>query len=218
MSEPHLVKYYTPQEERLNILTHGLGFLLSLAALPLLVVRATVHGNAWHIVSFAVYGVTLVILYGASTMYHSARSQKWRRRLNIADHAAIFLLIAGTYTPFVLVTLNGAIGWAIFGLTWGIAVAGTILKLFFTGRYDKESTILYVAMGWIIVLAAKPLIDSFWGPGLLWLLAGGISYTLGAVLYRFQSIPFNHAIFHVFVLIGSACHFVAVYRYVLPNA
>ena len=215
MSESNHVHYYSPEEERLNILTHGLGLLLSIAALPLLIVHAVQYGDAWHVVSCAIYGSTLIILYGASTLYHSSKTDKWRRRLNILDHAAIFTLIAGTYTPFVLVTLNGPVGWVIFGITWGIAVAGVILKLFFTGRYDRASTILYVAMGWIIVFAAKPLVDSFPIPGLIWLLAGGVSYTLGAVFYQYKSVRFNHAIFHVFVLIGSACHFVAVYWYVI---
>jgi hemolysin III len=217
LSKSSRVKYYSPQEERLNILTHGLGLLLSMAALPLLVVRAVQYGDAWHIVSCSVYGSTLIILYGASTLYHSSTKDKWRRRFNILDHAAIFVLIAGTYTPFVLVTLNGAVGWTIFGVIWGIAVAGVILKLFYTGRFDRESTILYVAMGWIIIVVFKPLIDNFPMGGLLWLLAGGVSYTLGALLYRYKHIRFNHAIFHVFVLIGSACHFVAVYWYVVPG-
>lgn len=217
MSELTNVHYYPQEEERLNILTHGLGLFLSIAALPLLIVRAAQYGTAWHVVSCSVYGASMIILYGASTLYHSAKTDKWRRRLNILDHAAIFVLIAGTYTPFVLVTLNGAVGWTIFGVVWGIAIAGVILKLFFTGRFDRESTILYVAMGWIIVIVFKPLIENFPLGGLIWLLAGGLSYTIGAVLYQRKSIRFNHAIFHVFVLIGSACHFVAVYWYVIPG-
>ena len=209
-------KRYPPLEEKLNIATHGFGLLMSIVALTLMVVFASIKGNAWHIVSSAIYGTSLVILYMASTLFHSAKKQKIRNRLNVFDHASIFVLIAGTYTPFLLVTLNGPWGWSLFGVVWGIAIAGVILKLFFTGQKQILSTIAYVLMGWVIIIAIKPLINNIETAGLLWLLAGGIAYTAGAVFYLFKKIPFNHAIFHVFVLGGSICHFVAVFWYVLP--
>ncbi len=212
------IKHYSPAEEKINIASHALGFVLSVVALVLLVVHASQHGNVWHIVSFSIFGASLVTLYAASAIYHSVKDPVLRSRLRIVDHATIYILIAGTYTPFTLVTLSGFAGWVIFGVSWGMAVIGVILKLFFTGRYDLLSTLMYVFMGWIIVFALDPLIHNLSSEGLFWLVAGGIAYTLGAVLYSIQKIKFNHAIFHVFVLIGSTCHFISVYFYVLPSA
>ena len=137
--------------------------------------------------------------------------------MNILDHATIYVLIAGTYTPFTIVTLNGTIGWVIFGISWGLALTGVILKLFFTGKYNLLSTIMYVLMGWVIVFAIKPLVNNLPSEGLIWLFAGGFSYTIGAILYSIKKIKFNHAIFHIFVLIGSFCHFMSVYFYVLAD-
>jgi len=211
------INHYSPAEEKINIASHAFGFVLSVVALVLLVVHASQHGNAWHIVSFSIFGASLVTLYAASTIYHSAKNPVLRSRLRIVDHATIYILIAGTYTPFTLVTLGGFAGWTIFGFSWGMAVIGIVLKIFFTGKYDLLSTLMYVFMGWIIVFALDPLIHNLSSEGLFWLVAGGIAYTLGAVLYSIQKIKFNHAIFHVFVLIGSACHFISVYFYVLPN-
>jgi hemolysin III len=218
------IKRYSAVEERLNIGSHAAGFFLSIAALVMLVLRASEHGNAWHIVSFSIFGASLMILYGASTIYHSAREPALRLRLRVLDHASIYVLIAGTYTPFTLVTLNGSdgwsgnwtIGWTLFTVTWGLALAGIILKLFFTGRFRKISTAMYVIMGWLIVFAIQPLADRFPAEGITWLVAGGIAYTLGAILYGIKAIRLNHAIFHLFVLIGSGCHFAAVYFYILP--
>ncbi|MEZ5148102.1 MAG: hemolysin III family protein [Bacteroidales bacterium] len=209
-------KNYPPLEEKLNVITHGFGFLLSIAALTLMVVFASIKGNAWHIVSSAIYGSSLVLLYLASTLFHSAKRQNMRNRLNVFDHASIFILIAGTYTPFLLVTLNGPWGWSLFGVVWGLAIGGVILKLFFTGKKQILSTIGYVLLGWVIIIAIKPLVNNIALGGLVWLIAGGIAYTGGAVFYLFKKMPFNHAIFHVFVLAGSICHFVAVFWYVLP--
>lgn len=209
-------KYYPKIEERINIVTHAIGLLMSVSALTLLVVFASLKGTVWHIVSFAIYGASLVILYFASTVFHLAQNQKTRNALNVFDHAAIFLLIAGTYTPFALVTLHGAWGWTIFGIVWALALIGIVLKLFYTGRYNLLSTIIYLVMGWIIVIAIKPMIDALPFDGLMWLLAGGISYSIGAVFFLLDKFPYNHAIFHVFVVMGSACHFVAVFWYVLP--
>lgn len=211
-------KFYPPLEEKINISSHALGLLLSLAALALLVVRASEYGNAWHVVSFSIFGASLVILYAASTIYHNTKQADLRNRLRIVDHASIYVLIAGTYTPFTLVTLNGTTGWIMFGITWGMALSGIVLKLFFTGRYSMLSTAMYVFMGWIVLFAIKPLVDNLSAEGLYWLVVGGLAYTVGAILYGIKKIKFNHAIFHVFVLLGSACHFMAVYFYVLPSS
>jgi len=210
------ITYYEPKEEKLNIISHAIGFLLSIAALVLLVVFSSIKGSAWHIVSFSIYGASLIVLYSASTLYHYAQTPKLRYRLNIFDHAAIYILIAGTYTPFTLVVLKGWIGWTIFGVSWGLALAGIILKLFFTGRYDKISTFTYVLMGWVIIFAIKPLVNNLPFEGLMWLLSGGIAYTIGAILYSIKGLKYNHAIFHIFVLLGSFFHFIAVFFYVLP--
>lgn len=209
-------RHYRKSEEILNVVTHGLGFLLSIAALTILVVYASLRGNAWHIVSFTIYGISLVTLYLASTLFHMTRKQKLRNKLNIFDHSAIYFLIAGTYTPFLLVTLRGPWGWSLFGIIWGLAIGGLIFKLFYTGKYDYLSAIIYVLMGWIIIIAIKPMNENLSTEGLLWLLGGGISYSIGVVFYLVKKIPYNHAIFHIWVLLGSFAHFIAVFRYVLP--
>ncbi len=212
------VKYYSSKEEKINVITHAIGLVLSIAALTLLVVYSSLYGTVWHITSFAIFGASLIVLYAASTLYHYVQNPKIRFKLNIFDHAAIYVLIAGTYTPFALVVLPNTIGWVIFGISWGLALVGIIFKLFYTGKYDKISTIAYVLMGWVIIIAIKPLVENFPLEGLLWLLAGGLSYTFGALLYSIKSLKYNHAIFHVFVLFGSFCHFMAVFFYVLPSS
>lgn len=217
MTDRQEIKAYSPLEERINIASHAAGLFLSLVACVLMVMRASLHGNAWHVISVCIFGAGLVSLYAASTAYHSATRQQSRARLRIIDHATIYVLIAGTYTPFTLITLNGTVGWVIFAVAWGLAACGIYLKLHFTGRFDLLSTLMYVFMGWIIIFAVKPLIASLPVEGLYWLVAGGLSYTLGAVIYSIKKIPLNHAIFHLFVLGGSICHFVAVYFYVLPG-
>ena len=209
--------YYESKEERLNVITHGIGFVLSIVALVLLVVQASRYGTAKHITSFAIFGASLIVLYAASTFYHYVTNPDLRIKLNILDHSAIYVLIAGTYTPFTLVVLKGWVGWTIFGVSWGLALIGIIFKVFYFGKYDRISTLAYVLMGWVIIFAIKPLIDEFPVKGLLWLLAGGLAYTFGALLYSFRKLRFNHALFHVFVLIGSFCHFMAVFFYVLPS-
>jgi len=216
MSDHKEIKFYSPIEEKINIFSHGAALILSILALVLMVIRASVHGNAWHIVSVSIFGAGLISLYAASTAYHSATKPELRARLRIIDHATIYILIAGSYTPFTLVTLNGSVGWVIFAVSWGLALSGIILKLFFTGRFNLLSTLMYVFMGWIIIFAVQPLIASLPAQGLYWLVAGGLAYTLGAVVYSIKKIPLNHAIFHVFVVLGSVCHFMAVYFYVLP--
>ena len=207
--------YYSYKEELLNVISHGLGLVLSIAGLALLVTYASLYGTVWHIVSFSIFGSSLVLLYLASTLYHAAKSKVLRRRLNVLDHAAIYVLIAGTYTPFCLVPLNGAMGWVLFGITWGLALAGIILKIFFTGRYHRLSTASYVLMGWVAVIAAKQLFETLDTGGLVFLLLGGISYTVGAVFYMIDRIRYNHAIFHAWVLAGSIFHFLSVFFYLL---
>jgi len=211
----YITTYYPAKEEILNVITHFLGLLLSTAALALMVTFASLYGTVWHIVSFSIFGSSLVILYLASTLYHAAHKRKVRKKLNVFDHAAIYVLIAGTYTPFTLVTLNGAMGWVLFGITWGLAGAGIILKLFYTGRFEKLSTASYILMGWVAVFAAKPLIEALSDGGLFYLVAGGICYTIGAIFYSIRKLPYNHAIFHIWVLAGSIFHFVSIFFYVL---
>ena len=183
-----------------------------------MVVRASLHGDAWHIGSDSIIGASLILHYAASALSHGAREPKIRSRLRVFDHATIYVLIAGTYTPFTLVTLNGPVGWTIFGVSWAMAVTGVILKLFYTGRYDVLSTLMYVFMGWIIMFAIKPLVNSIPTEGLFWLIAGGVAYTVGAIVYSIKQIKFSHAVFHIFVVLGSFCHFISVYCYVLPKA
>ena len=208
------IKFYSPLEEKINVTTHAVGLVLSIIALALLVTRAIRQGDNWHIVSFSIFGASLCVLYAASTFYHNSIEPELRSKLRIFDHASIYVLIAGTYTPYTIVTLNGLTGWVIFGISWGLAISGIILKLFFTGKYDFISTLMYVFMGWIIIFAIKPLLINLSSDGIFWLIAGGISYTLGAVIYSIKKIKFNHAIFHIFVLIGSGCHFLSIYLYV----
>ncbi len=207
---------YSLVEERLNISSHAIGLLFSVIALILLVVRASEVGDLMYFISFSVFGISLIVLYAASTFYHSVQVPVLRNRMRIVDHAAIYVLIAGTYTPFTLVVLGDRTGWIIFAVSWSMAMIGIVLKLFFTGRFDRISTFMYVFMGWIIVFAFEPLIEKLPYEGLFWLVAGGMSYTVGAILYGIDKIKFNHAIFHIFVLLGSVCHFVSVYFYVLP--
>jgi hemolysin III len=207
---------YTIAEEIFNALTHGVGAIFAVAALTLLIVFASLYGNAWHIVSVTIYGTTLVLLYLASTLYHSFTNEKLKNIFKLLDHSAIFLLIAGTYTPFMLVTIRGVLGWVLLSVVWVFAILGIILKIFFVGRFKIISTVLYLLMGWLIVVAMKPLIAALPVAGLRLLIAGGILYTLGSVFYIRKSKAFNHGVWHLFVLGGSVCHFLSVLLYVLP--
>lgn len=202
---------YSPAEEQLNIWTHAAGMLLSFVGLIFLILKTN---SIIAIISSLVFGASLIILYAASTFYHAAKKPQCRAKLRIFDHAAIYILIAGTYTPICLITLNESVGTLLCFVIWGVGIGGVILKLFFTGRFDKLSTILYVAMGWIAIFAIKPLMATMSTEGLLWLLAGGVFYTIGAVLYSIRSLPFNHATFHFFVLFGSASHYWMIYAHV----
>ena len=206
-------KYYTPVEERLNVITHGFGFILALLGSVLLLNRGLQEGIHLRFFSYLIYSLGLLTLYLASTLYHSAKVPKLKKRLNIFDHSAIYVLIAGTYTPIALLTMKGTWGLAILCTVWILAIIGIILKFFFIGRYSKFSTATYVLMGWVVVIAIKPLINSMVTQGLLWLLAGGIFYTIGALLYQRKSMKYNHAIFHVFVLLGSLCHYIVILNY-----
>ncbi len=212
----HKITFYDPKEEKINVISHAIGLVLSILGTVMLVAKAWSLAGFSKIFPFVVYGISLIVLYTASTIYHKERNPEKRKRYKIFDHAAIYFLIVGTYTPFTLVVLKGTLGWTIFGIAWGLAMIGIILKLFFTGKYIKISTAAYIMMGWLIVFAIRPLIEYFTKEGLIWLFTGGLFYTVGAILYGFKKIKYTHAIFHVFVLIASICHFIAVYYYVLP--
>ncbi len=201
-----------PFEELLNALTHGLGVLASAAGGAVLITLAVLWGDVWHVVSTSVFVTSLVLLYTASTVYHAIPAQwaRARRWLQVFDHCAIYVLIAGTYTPFTLVGLRGPWGWSLFIAVWALAAAGIVFKLFFTGRFNLVSTLLYIGMGWLVIVAIKPLIAALPGVTLAWLVAGGLAYTAGTVFYLSKRIPYAHAIWHLFVLAGSVCHFAAV--------
>lgn len=208
---------YTSREELANAVTHGIGVALSVAGLVLMVVVAATYGTAWHVTSVAIFGASLVLLYTSSTLYHSVPEMDRKRMLRKFDHAAIFLLIAGTYTPFLLVSLRGPLGWSLFGVIWGLAVAGIALKFWFAGRFKVISTIIYLAMGWLVVLVFEPMLAAVGAGGLVLLLGGGLCYTLGAGFYLWKRLPYHHAIWHLCVLGGSGCHWAAVFFYVLPH-
>ncbi len=201
---------YPPREELANTVTHGAGAIASLIAGAILIVLAVLSGDPWRIVGAAVFSASLVLLYTASAVYHGAPRGPAKLRLEILDHCAIFVLIAGTYTPFTLVSLQGPWGWSLFGVIWGLAVAGVVLKLIFATRFSLLSTLVYIAMGWLAVVAAGPMIAALPLSTLLLLVAGGIAYTAGTIFYHNRRIPYAHAIWHLFVLAGSALHFLAV--------
>ena len=209
-----ITQQYSNLEEKLNVWSHAFGIFLSIIALVLLMTKAIEKGNIWMMISFPIFGISLILLYLASTLYHSAKDPSKRFKLKIFDHAAIYVLIAGSYTPFTLVSLNGETGWFIFSIVWILAFTGIILKLFFTGRFKVLSTAMYVLMGWLIIFYFKELTANLNSDGVFYLILGGVFYTIGAVLYSIKKIKFNHAIFHVFVLGGSFCHFLSVYLYI----
>jgi hemolysin III len=201
-------------EEKLNAITHGVGAILAVCGLISLMMMASLNGGIWHLVSFSIYGSSLVLLYLASTLYHSFTDERIKYIFKIVDHAAIYLLIAGTYTPFTLVSLHGTLGWTIFGVTWGLAAIGIVFKVFFVKRFKLLSTLCYIFMGWLILIVIKPLAAALPIMGLYWLIGGGVLYTVGAVFYLARQLPYNHAVWHMFVLAGSFAHFVAVIKYV----
>jgi hemolysin III len=205
LSLPH-----ASQDEIANAITHALGVALALAGLAVLVTLASLYHSARHLVSYSIYGVTLVLLYGVSTAYHGVRLPRAKRILRILDHAAIYLLIAGTYTPFALITLRGAWGWSLLGIIWALAASGVVFKVFFMGRFPRISVVFYLAMGWFALVAGRQLFVQLPPAGFVLLFAGGMCYTLGVLFFAFDHKRFHHAIWHVFVLAGSVCHFFAV--------
>ncbi|MFO7577094.1 MAG: hemolysin III family protein [Pelovirga sp.] len=208
---------YSLGEEIANSITHGVGALLAIVGLAVLIIVSTSHGTVWHIASSSIFGTTLILLYLASTLYHSITAPRVKRLLRLLDHCAIYLLIAGTYTPFLLINLRGSWGWSLLGLVWGIALGGIILNLTPLGKVRGLSLSLYLILGWIILIAIKPLLANLDPGGVSLLVAGGLAYTGGVIFYGWQQLPYNHAIWHLFVLAGSICHFFAILFYVIPR-
>ncbi len=215
-TEPFKFKF-TLKEEVWNGITHGIGAGLSIAGLTLLVVLAAINGDSWRIVSFSIYGSTLVLLYLASTLYHSIQIPKVKRVLQVMDHAAIYLLIAGSYTPFLLVNMRGTLGWTLFGVVWGLAVLGIALRTIFVGRFEKLAVVGYLLMGWLMVVGFKEMQLAIPSGGMALIIAGGITYTVGVIFFAWRKLPYNHVIWHLFVMGGSMCHFFAMLFYVLPE-
>lgn len=211
-------KKQTLGEEIANSVTHGIGAGLSVAALVVLVVFAAKQGDAWDVVSFSIYGASMILLYLASTLYHAFQSEKLKRFFKLLDHSSIYLLIAGTYTPILLLSMRGPWGWSLFGVIWGLALLGIGFKILFLGRFKGVSVTIYLVMGWLIVIAFKPMLAMV-PPGMItWLFVGGISYTLGVVFYVWRRIPYHHSVWHLFVLGGSAAHFIGILKYLaLPG-
>ncbi len=209
---------YGLAEEIANSVTHGLGALLSVAGLTLLVTYSAHQADVWKVVSFSVYGTSMVILFLASTLYHAFQHPKTKQVFKILDHCSIYLLIAGTYTPFLLVSMNSVTGWVLFAIVWTLAVAGIIFKVVLGSKYKKLSLSTYLLMSWMALFAMGELSESLSVAGMYWLLGGGLLYTLGVVFYVWNKLPFNHAIWHVFVLGGAICHFFSILFHVLPSA
>ena len=210
-----IIPKYTKNEEIMNAVTHGIGAGLSIAGLVILVVFASMHGDVWKIVGSAIYGASMIVLYTASTLYHIFSKTKAASKLNMFDHISIYYLIAGSYTPFMLVNLRGGWGWSIFGVVWACAIAGTVLKIIYGNKLRKVSTIIYLAMGWIIIIAIYPFVKNVETGGIILVVLGGLSYTIGVIFYKWKSLPFNHAIWHLFVLAGTVLQFFAVLFYVV---
>ncbi len=200
----------------MNSITHGIGAALSVAGLTVLVVLAVLYGNVTQVVSFSIYGGSLIVLYLASTLYHSFQQPKVKRVLKFIDHAAIFFLIAGTYTPFLLLGVQGAWGWTFLVVIWGIAILGVSFKAIFFNRMQKASVMLYILMGWLSVLILRSLLDNIPVGGLIWLGLGGAAYTIGVIFYAMKKVPYMHGVWHLFVLAGSLCHYFAILLYLAP--
>lgn len=198
-------------EEIFNSITHGIGTLLSIAALVILVVFAGLRGNAWHVVSFSIFGSTLVLLYLSSTLYHSFKKEKIKNLFARFDHASIFLLIAGTYTPFVLTILRGPLGWTLFGIIWSLAIAGVIIRSIYLTRFRKLMVGMYIAMGWLFLIAVVPMVRNLPTASIAFLFIGGACYSLGVIFYAWRNLKYGHGIWHLFVLAGSIMHFFSVF-------
>jgi len=201
---------YSRREELVNAITHGLGILFSLVAIVLLVVFASLKGTAWHIASYAVYGFTMLLLYTSSTLVHAFPEGPVKDLFETFDHSSIYLFIAGTYTPILLTVLRGPLGWTLLGIVWAMAIGGVVFKAFYTKKFLFLSTFAYIAMGWLIVLVWKPLVHAVDPESVRWLVSGGVCYTLGSVFYMWRAFPYHHAVWHLFVLAGSALHFAAI--------
>ncbi len=207
---------FSKSEEIANAITHGVGILLSLAALVLLIVFSSLHGTAWHIVSFTIYGVTMLLLYFSSTMLHSLPKGRIKNLFEIFDHASIYLFIAGTYTPIMFIVVQGKLGWTLFGIVWGLATIGIVFKAYFVKRFLFMSTLFYILMGWLAIFAIKPMMEALSVAGIGLLIAGGLCYTLGTIFYVWRGFKFHHAVWHVFVLAGSVLHFFLIFMHILP--
>lgn len=213
----HILPKYTLSEELINSISHGLGACLSVAALVLCVVQAAINGDAWGVVSACIYGASLIILYSMSTLYHAITNKTARKVFRIFDHTSIFFLIAGTYTPITLVTLNGPMGWTMFGIVWAAAILGIVLNSINIDKYRKLSMICYIGMGWTVVIGIKDVISLLPGAGFNFLLIGGVLYTVGIIFYALKKLRYMHSVWHLFVLAGSIMQFFCIYLYVLPT-
>lgn len=207
---------YSVLEELLHSGTHAVGALLSIAGLSWMLYLSIGAADPWRIVASSIYGASLVTLFVASTVYHGLYASRHREMFRLLDHCAIYLLIAGTYTPFLLVAMRSHTGWWLFGTIWALATAGIVKKLWFRHRFPRVALASYLVMGWLVVVAAPQMAQAIGANGMAWLLAGGLCYSIGAIFYALDRIPFNHTMWHVFVLGGGACHFLVVVRYVLP--
>lgn len=201
------------KEELANFLTHGFGLLLSVVGFAVLLVLVLHDPDFWRQTSFIIYGISVMVLFGASTLYHASIKPSSRKVWRVVDHIAVYILIAGTYTPFLLLPLRGYWGWTLLAIIWGLAIAGACFKLWFTGKFRKFSTAVYLGMGWLIIVAVKPMIELVPAGSLAWLLAGGLFYSFGVIFYNWKSLPYNHAVWHLFVLAGSCCHFLSISLY-----
>lgn len=211
------IQAYSLGEEIVNSITHGVGAMLSIAGLVVLVVFAALYGDSWHIVSFSIFGSTLILLYAASTLYHSFSTPSLKTVFKKLDHSAIFLLIAGTYTPFVLVSLRGAWGWSLFAVIWTLAILGVALKFITIFRFRRLSVAIYLFMGWLGLIAIREIVSEVPVASVTMLVIGGLSYTMGVIFYSARKLPFNHGIWHVFVLCGSIFHYFSVFCILKQN-
>jgi hemolysin III len=214
--DPFAPDQFPRGEEIAHAITHGLGALAAAAGLAILIQRAAVYGNAWQLVGVTVFGATMLLLYTVSALYHALAAPRAKFVFKLLDHAAIYLLIAGTTTPFALAVLNGRWGWTLFGLSWGLAILGILYEVVWKRPWKRLSLAFYLSLGWLIVIVARPLIHALPTEALLLLLAGGAAYSGGAVFYAWRTFPYHHAVWHVFVLAGSALHWYTILRYVLP--
>lgn len=213
MADTHV---FSKGEEIANTITHGIGAVLSLAGLVILIVFSSLHGTGWHVVSFTVFGVTMFILYISSTFVHALPPGKAKDLFEIFDHSAIYLFIAGTYTPFTFIVIQGVLGWTMFGIVWGLAIAGVVFKSYFVKRFLFTSTFLYIVMGWMVILGWNEIVDNLHINGVILLVIGGLFYTVGAIFYVWRGFKYHHMVWHLFVIAGTTAHFFCVLIYLLP--